>query len=132
MAEPDSTAVRVALWRAMHVDIDAPPHVISDEFAMTFQMPIELADPAARPGLEMSVKGARASGTPFISFYEPDEVIRAALEAGFKEAQHVSSLYLTIRQCYIVSDHRFDCARMLSDIRLRGMSTLTTRTVTRC
>src|SRR2546430_4492298 len=26
-AAPDSTAVRVALWRAMHVQIDPPPHV---------------------------------------------------------------------------------------------------------
>lgn len=24
----DSTALRVALWRAMHVQIDQPPHVI--------------------------------------------------------------------------------------------------------
>ena len=29
--EPDQTAVRVALWRAMHVLVDPPPHVLEDE-----------------------------------------------------------------------------------------------------
>src|SRR5438477_3429426 len=37
-------------------------------FAMTFLMPLELAEPEVRPGLQMAEKGARASGTPFISF----------------------------------------------------------------
>ncbi len=27
---PDSTAARVALWRALHVEIDPPPHVLDD------------------------------------------------------------------------------------------------------
>lgn len=31
IAEPDNTAVRVALWRAMHVQMDATPHIIEDE-----------------------------------------------------------------------------------------------------
>ena len=35
--------------------------------AMTFLLPLELADPEVRPGLEMAEKGARASGTPFLS-----------------------------------------------------------------
>jgi hypothetical protein len=30
LAAPDSTAMRVALWRAMHVEVDAP-HVFVDE-----------------------------------------------------------------------------------------------------
>lgn len=29
--EPNNTAVRTALWRAMHVQIDAQPHVLDDE-----------------------------------------------------------------------------------------------------
>jgi hypothetical protein len=33
-AAPDSTAVRVALWRAMHVQVDAPPHVLEDEIGL--------------------------------------------------------------------------------------------------
>src|SRR5690348_18501170 len=38
-ATPDSTAVRVALWRALHVQVDAPPHVLEDEIGL------RLADP---------------------------------------------------------------------------------------
>ena len=37
-------------------------------FAMTFLHPLELPDPEVRPGLEMAENGARASGTPFLSF----------------------------------------------------------------
>jgi hypothetical protein len=31
MAAPDNTAVRTALWRALHVQVDLPPHVFEDE-----------------------------------------------------------------------------------------------------
>jgi methyltransferase (TIGR00027 family) len=67
-------------------------------FVMTFLMPLDLADPEVRPGLEMAVKGARASGTPFVSFFTPTEMLALAREAGFREAQHVSTA--TIAQRY--------------------------------
>lgn len=38
---PDSTAVRVALWRAMHVRVDSPPHVIEDEIGLRLAAPDE-------------------------------------------------------------------------------------------
>ena len=59
--------------------------------AMTFLLPLELADPGVRPGLQLAEKGARASGTPFISFFTPTEILRLAREAGFREARHVSA-----------------------------------------
>ena len=31
---PEHTAVRVALWRALHVQIDATPHVLTDEIGL--------------------------------------------------------------------------------------------------
>jgi methyltransferase (TIGR00027 family) len=65
--------------------------------AMTFLLPLELADPEARPGLQMAEKGARASGTPFISFFTPEEMMKLAREAGFREVQHVSAATLTQR-----------------------------------
>ncbi len=65
--------------------------------AMTFLLPLELADPEVRPGLEMAAKGARASGTPFLSFFTPAEILALAREAGFREAQHVSAADLTER-----------------------------------
>jgi O-methyltransferase involved in polyketide biosynthesis len=197
-AAPDSTAVRVALWRALHVLVDPPPHVLEDEvgleladpddgwrsrpdmdpdgtrlfrasivarlaelgfgipewlrlvpvdfeagqpwperlaaagfdaakpavvsctgvsmyltreanvaalrqvaslaagstLATTFLLPLELTDPDVRPGLELAVKGARASGTPFISFFTPAEMLALAREAGFREVRHVSAATL--------------------------------------
>lgn len=65
--------------------------------AMTFLLPLEMADPAVRPGLEMAEKGARASGTPFISFFTPQEIQALARQAGFREARHVSAAALTER-----------------------------------
>jgi methyltransferase (TIGR00027 family) len=38
---PDSTAVRTALWRAMHVQVDAPPHVLEDEIGLQLVAPAE-------------------------------------------------------------------------------------------
>jgi len=63
-------------------------------FVMSFLLPIELADPEARPGLEMAAKGARASGTPFISFFTPEEVLGVARDAGFGQVEHVSAAAL--------------------------------------
>jgi methyltransferase (TIGR00027 family) len=65
--------------------------------AMTFLLPLELADAEVRPGLQMAEKGARASGTPFISFFRPDEMLAMARTAGFRDAQHVSAAMLTQR-----------------------------------
>jgi len=66
-------------------------------FAMTFLLPLQLADPEIRTGLEMAEKGARASGTPFLSFFTPPEIVALAREAGFKEARYVSAADLTQR-----------------------------------
>jgi O-methyltransferase involved in polyketide biosynthesis len=62
--------------------------------AMSFLLPLELADPEVRPGMLMAERGARASGTPFISFYLPDELLKMAREAGFHKAAHVSAAML--------------------------------------
>jgi hypothetical protein len=32
--EPNSTAIRTALWRALHLQIDAPPAIIMDEIGL--------------------------------------------------------------------------------------------------
>lgn len=65
--------------------------------AMTFLLPLELADPEVRPGLERAVEGARAGGTPFISFFTPEEMLALAREAGFRHASHVSASVLAER-----------------------------------
>ncbi|MDD2798704.1 MAG: class I SAM-dependent methyltransferase [Bacteroidales bacterium] len=59
--------------------------------AMTFNLPIELVDEDDKPLIEMSIKGAHASGTPMISFFAPDEILALAREAGFKKAKTIST-----------------------------------------
>jgi O-methyltransferase involved in polyketide biosynthesis len=171
-AEPDNTAVRTALWRALHVQTDAQPHILDDvtglalvapaegwqqrpdmhpeftkrlrasvlararfvedlvtdeskkgisqyvilgaglyltrdaihsmlkqitalatgsKLAMTFYLPIELLDAADRPLQEIADKGARAAGTPFVSFFTPVGITALAAEAGFSNAVTVST-----------------------------------------
>ncbi|MGW9172226.1 class I SAM-dependent methyltransferase [Streptomyces decoyicus] len=65
--------------------------------AMTFLLATDLVDEADRSGLRASEEGARASGTPFISFYTPQEMLALAHEAGFKDAHHVSGVSLAQR-----------------------------------
>lgn len=40
-AIPENTAVRVALWRALHVQIDTPPYVLEDEVGLQLTAPDE-------------------------------------------------------------------------------------------
>jgi O-methyltransferase involved in polyketide biosynthesis len=65
--------------------------------AMSFLLPIELTDPEIRPGMERAMAGAKASGTPFISFFTPPEMLDLARGAGFREVRHVSALDLGLR-----------------------------------
>ncbi len=58
---------------------------------LSFLLPLEMSDPATRPGLERAAQGARASGTPFISFFAPDDILGLARDAGFKQVRHVSA-----------------------------------------
>ncbi len=58
---------------------------------MSFLVPLDMADPEVRPGMARAMEGARASGTPFLSFFDPPEIVALAREAGFREARHVSS-----------------------------------------
>jgi methyltransferase (TIGR00027 family) len=65
--------------------------------AMTFLLPNELLDEPDRSGFEMAEKGARASGTPFISFYSPEEMLVEARDAGFKNVLHIAGSSFTER-----------------------------------
>ncbi|HXS35903.1 MAG TPA: class I SAM-dependent methyltransferase [Flavipsychrobacter sp.] len=61
------------------------------KLAMTFYLPIELLDEEDRPMQEIGEKGAREAGTPFVSFFAPDETLTLAREAGFKEVKTIST-----------------------------------------
>jgi methyltransferase (TIGR00027 family) len=58
---------------------------------MSFLLPMESLAAEDRPGLEISQRGAAAAGTPFRSFFTPDEIVAMARDAGFAGARHVSS-----------------------------------------
>jgi len=75
--------------------------------AMTFYLPMALLDEEDKPMQEMAEKGARAAGTPFVSFFTPDEILALAREAGFKEARTIATkemeqLYFADRTDYLV------------------------------
>ena len=69
----------------------------SSLLAMTFMLPLELLEPGERPPAQAVHRAAQASGTPFISFFAPSEIVALARAAGFKEARHVSTADLTER-----------------------------------
>ena len=46
----DNTAVRVALWRALHLKVDAPPHVLQDDVGLRIAAPE--ADWQLRPDMD--------------------------------------------------------------------------------
>lgn len=54
--------------------------------AMTFLLPLELIDVRERAQHQAVYERARAAGTPFLSFFAPDEILKLALEAGFRQA----------------------------------------------
>jgi methyltransferase (TIGR00027 family) len=103
--DPDQPAVVASTGVSMYLTKDAnaatlrqlaslPP---GSTLAMTFQLPLELLDEEERPGRQATEKGARAAGTPFISFFAPPEMLALARNAGFKDAKHVSATMLNQR-----------------------------------
>src|SRR4051812_5136985 len=56
---PEDTAVRVALWRALHSEIDSPPHVIDDQVGLMLVAPDDSW--RNRPDMSPFTKPFRAS-----------------------------------------------------------------------
>ncbi len=65
--------------------------------AMTFLLPAELTEGDERQQHTEVQKSARASGTPFLSFFTPPEMLAMARDAGFASVAHVSAADLTER-----------------------------------
>jgi methyltransferase (TIGR00027 family) len=66
-------------------------------FVLSFLLPLELADPAVRPGMEAAARGAAVAGTPFLSFFTPAELLALARACGFASVSHVSADALAAR-----------------------------------
>jgi methyltransferase (TIGR00027 family) len=103
--DPGQPAVVASTGVSMYLTKDATAATLGQlaalvrgsTLAMTFLLPPELLDDTDRSGLQTSEKGARASGTPFVSFYFPQEMLALTRQAGFTEARHVSGTSLAER-----------------------------------
>jgi methyltransferase (TIGR00027 family) len=103
--DPHQPAVVVSTGVAMYLTKEANAATLrqiaglapGSTLALSFLLPAELLDDTARQGLHAAATGARAAGTPFISFYAPDEMLAAARDAGFKAARNVSADQLNDR-----------------------------------
>ena len=60
MPEPDSTAIRTALWRAMHTLVDPPPHVLVDDIGIRLAAPDD--DWRERPDMDPGWTGPFRAG----------------------------------------------------------------------
>jgi methyltransferase (TIGR00027 family) len=95
--DPGQPAVVASTGVSMYLTEDANAATLSQiaalapgsTLAMTFQLPLELLEPEDRPGREAAENGARASGTPFLSFFAPPDMLALARAAGFAQARHV-------------------------------------------
>ncbi|MEV0741184.1 class I SAM-dependent methyltransferase [Streptomyces sp. NPDC050549] len=63
----------------------------------TFLRPVDDVEPEQRAQLEVAVAGARAAGTPFLSFFTPEQVLALGRECGFREVRYVSAADLAER-----------------------------------
>ncbi|MFJ2795053.1 class I SAM-dependent methyltransferase [Streptomyces sp. NPDC087290] len=103
--DPDRPAVVVSTGVTMYLTREATAATLrqiaslapGSTLAMTFLLPPELLDDADRTGLQESENGARASGTPFVSFYTPRDMLALAREAGIPGARHVPGALLAER-----------------------------------
>jgi len=103
--DPGRPAVVVSTGVSMYLTKDANAATLGQmaglasgsTFVMTFLLPTALHEDAVRPGFEAAERGARAAGTPFVSFYTPVELLALAGDAGFRDAQHVSASTLNER-----------------------------------
>lgn len=81
MVAAESTAARVALWRAIHVQVDAPPHVLADEVGLRLLAPEE--GWRRRPDMEpRATSGYRAAIVARARFIEDLVTAQAAAGVG--------------------------------------------------
>jgi methyltransferase (TIGR00027 family) len=103
--DPDRPALVASTGVSMYLTKEATASMLRQLAAlpagstvvMSFLVPPELLDAPDRAGLDVSRRGARAAGTPFVSFYSPDEMSSMAWAAGFADVRHVAGRDLAER-----------------------------------
>jgi methyltransferase (TIGR00027 family) len=97
--DADKPAVVTSLGVSMYLTREATAAALRQSatlaagstLAMTFLKPVALVAPEEQEMHRATDAAARASGTPFISYYAPDEILQMAREAGFATARHVTA-----------------------------------------
>jgi methyltransferase (TIGR00027 family) len=103
--DADKPAVVASLGVSMYLTRDATAATLGQSaalaagstLAMTFMQPVELIEPEEQVIHRATDAAARAAGTPFISYYAPDEILAMARDAGFATARHVTAADYTQR-----------------------------------
>jgi methyltransferase (TIGR00027 family) len=103
--DADTSAVVASLGVSMYLTREATAATLRQSaalapgstLAMTFLRPLELVEPEEQDMHRATDAAARASGTPFISYYAPDEILAMARGAGFATARHVTARDYTQR-----------------------------------
>ncbi len=89
------TCTGVTLYLTKNAIIDTLKNLKSlakgSTIAIAFYLPIEEMDEEDKPLMEMSMKGALASGNPFVSFFSVKEIEKLAQEIGLNEIQTIST-----------------------------------------
>ena len=94
-----STGVSVYLSREAVVDTLRRVAALAPgtTLAMSFMIPLDDVDADEQGALRGAQRGAKAGGTPWISFFEPDDLVALARDAGFSVVRHVSPADLAAR-----------------------------------
>ncbi len=100
---PTKPAVVTSIGVSMYLTRDAIKDTLKkmlnlapgSKFIMTFMLPLDLVNPEDQAGYQMALKGAQSSGTPFISFFSPQEMMEFAREIGFKKIEQQSTSGMT-------------------------------------
>jgi methyltransferase (TIGR00027 family) len=78
---PEHTAVRVALWRALHVQIDAKPHVLTDELGAKLVAEENWQSrPDMNPVFSKNMRASVVGRARFIEDLVEDQVAKGVLQ----------------------------------------------------
>lgn len=96
--DPSKPAVVVSTGVTMYITKEATAATMrqiealafGSTYITTFMPPLELIAEDERTVAEQVNKAAHAAGTPFISFYSPQEIVALATECGLRAARHVT------------------------------------------
>ena len=100
--DPTRPAIVASTGVSMYLTHEAITHTLrqiaslptGSRLIMSFMLPFDLLPAEIRPAVERAAAGARANGTPFVSFFTPEVMLRLATECGFRSAEHVSAMEL--------------------------------------